>query len=51
VPAFRIFTDKTLEALAEARPRTLDELEEVPGVGPSFVKRHGAAVLGVVRRA
>ncbi|MFO0642164.1 MAG: HRDC domain-containing protein [Polyangiaceae bacterium] len=49
VPAFRVFTEKTLHALVEARPRTMDELGEVPGVGPSFVKRHGVAVLGVVR--
>jgi DNA topoisomerase-3 len=51
VPAFRIFTDKTLHALSEARPRTLEELEEVAGIGPSFVKRHGAAVLGLVARS
>jgi superfamily II DNA helicase RecQ len=49
VPAFRIFTDRTLAALVEARPTSGDALAAVPGVGPAFGKRHGAAVIALVR--
>ena len=42
VPAFRIFSDKTLEALASARPETAAELIAVPGIGMSIVEKYGA---------
>jgi endonuclease III len=47
VPAFRILTNKTLDALAERRPRTQSELLAVPGVGPKLLQTHGAALLGL----
>ncbi|MCW5965858.1 MAG: DNA topoisomerase 3 [Bryobacterales bacterium] len=49
VPAFRIFSDKTLEGLALARPSDEDELLMVTGLGPALVRRHGAALLKVLR--
>ncbi|MEI9975819.1 MAG: HRDC domain-containing protein [Ignavibacteriota bacterium] len=42
VPAFRIFSDKTLQALATARPATAGELLEIPGIGISTVEKYGA---------
>jgi DNA topoisomerase III len=45
VPAFRIFGDRALLALAEARPSTEAGLLAVPGLGPKLVERHGAALL------
>jgi superfamily II DNA helicase RecQ len=45
VPAFRIFPDRTLLALAEARPASEDTLMAVTGVGPRLVRLYGPALL------
>jgi DNA topoisomerase-3 len=37
VPAFRIFSDRTLRALATSHPVTTQELLAVPGIGTSTV--------------
>jgi DNA helicase-2/ATP-dependent DNA helicase PcrA len=50
VPAFVIFHDTTLKAVAMARPATRDALLEVPGIGPIKAERHGDAVLDLVHR-
>ncbi|MFC8304424.1 ATP-dependent DNA helicase UvrD2 [Specibacter sp. NPDC057265] len=50
VPAFVVFTDATLMAIAEAEPQDLDALAALPGVGPSKLERYGAAVLEIVAR-
>jgi DNA topoisomerase-3 len=49
VPAFRIVTDRTLEALVRARPSDEAELLDVPGIGPSTARRFGASLLELVR--
>ena len=51
VPAYVIFHDTTLLAVATARPRSLDELREIPGMGRSKIERYGAAVLAAVAAA
>jgi DNA helicase II / ATP-dependent DNA helicase PcrA len=48
VPAFVVFTDATLTAIAEARPSSLEELARLAGVGPSKLERYGEAVLAVL---
>ncbi len=48
VPAFVVFTDATLTAIAEARPGSLEELAKLPGVGPSKLEKYGEAVLAVL---
>ena len=45
VPAFRIFPDRTLFALAEARPASEDTLMAVTGVGPRLLRLYGPALL------
>ena len=45
MPAFRVFGDRTLLALAEARPETEGALLAVPGLGPKLVQRYGGALL------
>jgi superfamily II DNA helicase RecQ len=47
MPAFRIFGDRTLAAIAAARPRDEDALLELPGLGPALVRRYGKAILGI----
>jgi DNA helicase II / ATP-dependent DNA helicase PcrA len=50
VPAYVIFPDTTLKALANTRPETRDALLDVPGIGPVKAERHGDAVLELLRR-
>jgi DNA topoisomerase-3 len=51
VPAFTIFTDRTLEAIAAQRPDDEEALLRVRGVGPTLVQRYGSQVLAIVRAA
>ncbi len=51
VPAFVIFTDATLAAIAEARPQSLEQLSELSGVGPSKLEKYGDDVLRVLAEA
>jgi len=49
VPAFRIFSDRTLRALATSRPATTQELLTVPGIGASTVEKYGREIYRVLR--
>ncbi len=51
VPAYVVFGNATLTAIAEALPGTLGELAEISGVGPAKLERYGPEVLGVVSRS
>lgn len=44
-PAYTVFTDATLQAMAELRPSTLDELAKIAGVGPIKLTRYGNELL------
>lgn len=50
VPPFVVFSDATLEDMAEKRPITEDEMEQVHGVGAFKLKKYGARFLEVIRR-
>ena len=45
VPAFVVFSDATLLALAEALPTTKEAMLEISGVGPVKVEAYGEGVL------
>jgi len=47
-PAYCVFTDVTLTALAEQRPTTPEALGSVPGIGPAKIEKFGDAVLALV---
>jgi DNA helicase-2/ATP-dependent DNA helicase PcrA len=49
VPAFVVFTDATLVAIAEQRPADAAGLTAIPGIGSAKLDRYGADVLAVVR--
>ena len=49
MPAFVIFHDSTLAAIAAARPQTADALAGISGIGARKLERYGAALLAVVR--
>ncbi|HLS74628.1 MAG TPA: RQC domain-containing protein, partial [Actinomycetaceae bacterium] len=51
VPAYVVFPDATLAAIAQTRPGTLGELRGISGVGDAKLERYGQAVLGVVAGA
>ncbi|MER6952635.1 ATP-dependent DNA helicase UvrD2 [Streptomyces sp. NPDC000618] len=46
-PAFCVFTDKTLMAIAETVPEEEGELARIPGVGMRKLNRYGADVLAI----
>jgi ATP-dependent DNA helicase UvrD/PcrA len=48
VPAFVVFSDATLVAIADRAPATETELAQVPGVGPTKLQRYAGAVLAVL---
>ena len=51
VPAFVIFNDATLTAIARHRPRSAAQLLKVPGIGPVKAQRFGPDVLRIVAAA
>ncbi len=48
VPAFVVFTDATLQLIAEHKPRTPEALLRISGIGRSKLERYGEDVLSVV---
>lgn len=50
VPAYIIFSDATLMAVAEALPANENELLGVSGIGPVKVERYGGDLLGVLHQ-
>jgi len=48
VPAYIVFGDATLRALAENRPRSIADLEGITGIGAKKREAYGEAVLEVV---
>jgi DNA helicase-2/ATP-dependent DNA helicase PcrA len=48
VPAYVVFTDATLQAIAETRPTTVRELSALPGVGARKLDLYGTEVLAAV---
>ena len=42
-----VFHDSTLEAIAAAQPRTLDELRGISGIGARKLERYGNALLAI----
>ncbi|MEG1832641.1 MAG: DNA helicase RecQ [Burkholderiaceae bacterium] len=45
VPAYVVFADATLRAIATARPGSMGELRGISGVGEKKLERYGAAVI------
>ena len=50
VPAFRILTDRALAAIAAAKPLSIRELLEIPGVGARLAEQYGAQIFRIVER-
>jgi DNA helicase-2/ATP-dependent DNA helicase PcrA len=48
VPAYVVFSDATLQAIAETRPSSLRELSGLPGIGARKLEMYGEDVLATV---
>jgi ATP-dependent DNA helicase RecQ len=49
VPPYVVASDRTLREFAQMRPRTMDELIGIYGIGPAKAARYGEDLLAVVR--
>jgi ATP-dependent DNA helicase RecQ len=47
-PAFTVAANTVLEDVLRLRPRSLEKLIEIRGIGPSFCEKHGESLLGAV---
>ena len=47
VPPFLVLHDRTLTALAQARPENLKAMLAIDGIGPAKAEKHGAAILEI----
>ena len=50
VPPYVIFQDPSLEAMATIYPVTLEELQNIPGVGAGKAKRYGKEFIELIKR-
>lgn len=50
VPAYCIFNNKTLDALAATPPQNLAELAAIPGIGPKKISDFGDAILQITQK-
>lgn len=48
LPAFRILSDKVLQAIADAQPRSEGELMEIPGIGLKIAAKYGEQIFRIV---
>ncbi len=51
VPAFVVFSDKTLTAVAEQRPTDTAGLVSIPGIGASKLDEYGEELLEIIKTA
>ncbi|NMC74194.1 MAG: ribonuclease D [Geobacteraceae bacterium] len=47
-PPFKVLSNETLRALAEKKPRNVNELQGIPGLPPRFAERYGRDVVKAV---
>ena len=50
VPPFVIFQDPSLEAMATTYPITIEELQNIPGVGAGKAKRYGEEFVALIKK-
>ncbi len=50
LPTYVIFSDASLEAMATTYPISIEELQNIPGVGAGKAKHHGEEFIKVIKR-
>ena len=51
MPAYIVLHDATIDGIAAARPSTLNELRNIPGIGDKKLEHYGDELLALVRTA
>jgi len=51
MPPFVVLHDRTLRAIAHARPKTPNQLQEISGMGPAKVDKYGQQILEVCNQS
>ncbi len=51
MPPYIIYSNKVLTSIAEQKPKTLNALLEIDGVGKAKVEKYGAAILEIVKNS
>ncbi|TNF04167.1 MAG: RecQ family ATP-dependent DNA helicase [Deltaproteobacteria bacterium] len=49
IQAYRVFPDRTLREMAETKPSSLEEMEDLYGVGPAKLNRYGQTFLKLIQ--
>ena len=50
IPAFVVFSDASLIEMAKVRPKNLQEMLKINGVGPSKLKKYGSLFLTEINK-
>ncbi len=50
LPTYVIFQEPSLDAMATTYPITIDELQNIPGVGPGKAKRYGQEFIELIKK-
>ncbi len=50
LPTYVIFQEPSLDAMATTYPITIEELQNIPGVGPGKAKRYGQEFIEIIRK-
>ncbi len=48
VPAYCVLPDRTLGEIAACRPTSIEQLEQINGIGPTKIEKYGASLLQVL---
>ena len=51
VPAYVVLHDATIDGIASARPTTLGQLRDIPGIGDKKLEHYGAELLALIKAA
>jgi ATP-dependent DNA helicase RecQ len=51
VPAYVVLHDSTIDGIATARPRTLEQLRGIPGIGDKKLEHYGEELIALVKQA
>ena len=51
VPAYVVLHDSTIDGIANARPRTLEQLRGIPGIGDKKLEHYGEELIALVKAA
>ena len=48
IPAYLVYSDSTIEELAHKRPKTIEELKTIVGIGDYKIEKYGEEILKII---